>query len=192
MPQLWHDSIDAHRSAVRDAALDAAAALISDRGLTSVTMSGIAARAGIGRATLYKYFSDVDAVLTAWHERQVTAHLSELGQVSQRPGTPSDRLRAVLQAYADLSHRGHSGSELAALLHQPGDLARHQNHVRDLVAALITEGAKTGGLRVDVPPAELATFCLHALTAATAAPSRAARHRLVDVTLDALRAPHTS
>src|SRR6266849_6773540 len=72
MPKLWTETIEAHRREVRDAILDTTAALVADQGLRSVTMSHIAEETGIGRATLYKYFSGVEAILLAWHERQVT------------------------------------------------------------------------------------------------------------------------
>jgi hypothetical protein len=52
---------------------------------------------------------------------------------------------------------------------------------------LIREGARTGQLRDDVAPDELASYCLHALTAATGLPSKAAVHRLVTVMLAGLR-----
>jgi len=52
VPKLWDSTIEAHRRAVRDAALDAAAALVAEHGLRSVTMSRIAQTAGVGRATL--------------------------------------------------------------------------------------------------------------------------------------------
>ncbi len=65
MPKLWTDTIEEHREAVRAATLDAAAVLIAAHGLASVTMSAIAAATGIGRATLYKYFPDVGAILLA-------------------------------------------------------------------------------------------------------------------------------
>ncbi|HET7480249.1 MAG TPA: helix-turn-helix domain-containing protein, partial [Rubrobacteraceae bacterium] len=75
MPKLWNETIEAHRRAVHDAILDATAVLVAEHGLLSVTMSRIAEETGIGRATLYKYFPDVEAVLLAWHERHVTGHL---------------------------------------------------------------------------------------------------------------------
>src|SRR5687767_5873493 len=81
VPKLWNDTIEAHRREVRDAILETTAALVAKLGLASVTMSQIAEETGIGRATLYKYFSDVEAILVAWHERQITNHLQYLAEV---------------------------------------------------------------------------------------------------------------
>jgi AcrR family transcriptional regulator len=191
VPKLWTQTIEAHRHAVHDATLDAAAALVAEHGLLSVTMSQIAEKTGIGRATLYKYFSDVEAILIAWHERQVTRHLEHLAEVRDEAGDPSDRLKAVLEAYAlishDISHANH-GSELAALLHRGEHVvARAQQQLSDLIRNLLTEAAEIGDLRDDVPPDELASYCLHALTAARSLPSKAAVRRLVTVTLAGLR-----
>jgi AcrR family transcriptional regulator len=66
-----------HRREVRDAILDTMAALVAEHGLLGVTMSQIAEETGIGRATLYKYFPDVEAILLAWHDRQFTAHIGD-------------------------------------------------------------------------------------------------------------------
>lgn len=64
MPRLWDDTIEAHRRAVQKAILDNAWALVTEHGLAAVTMSQIAEKTGIGRATLYKYFPDVEAILS--------------------------------------------------------------------------------------------------------------------------------
>src|SRR5947207_15472783 len=98
MPKLWNDTIETHRREVRDATLDTTATLVAKHGLRAVTMSQIAQETGIGRATLYKYFSDVDAILVAWHERLVTAHLEQLAQLATEAGEPARRLEAVLEA----------------------------------------------------------------------------------------------
>ncbi|MEU2117956.1 TetR/AcrR family transcriptional regulator [Streptomyces sp. NPDC016459] len=189
MPKLWNETIDAHRAAVREAILDTTAKLAAQGGLRSVTMSQIAEQTGIGRATLYKYFSDVEAVLLAWHERQVGAHLQQLTSIRDQTGSAVERLRAVLEAYAGIARQRHGG-ELAALLHQGEHVPHAERHLTGLLQHLLAEAADAGDLRSDVPPAELAQYCLHALTAAAALTSQTAVARLVAVTLDGLRPTH--
>jgi AcrR family transcriptional regulator len=191
VPKLWSETIDAHRRAVRDAILDTAAALVASRGLRSVTMSEIAEQTGIGRATLYKYFADVEAILAAWHERQIRGHLELLAGVRDRPGDARERLAAVLEAYALISHEshGHHDPELAAFLHRDEQLVGAQQQLWDMIRALLSEGAEAGDLRGDVPPDELATYCLHAVAAARSLPSKTAVRRLVAVTLAGLQQP---
>ena len=189
VPKLWNETIEAHRREVRDAIVDTTAALVAEHGLLSVTMSQIAEETGIGRATLYKYFPDVEAILLAWHERQIRGHLDHLADVRDQAGTAGERLEAVLEAYALISHesRGHHDTELAAFLHGDEQVARAQHRLRDMIRDLLTEGAEFGDLRDDVAPDELASYCLHALTAASSMPSQAAASRLVTVTLAGLR-----
>ena len=190
MPKLWNETIEAHRAAVRDATLDATAALVAQHGLNSVTMSQVAEATGIGRATLYKYFPDVEAILIAWHQRQVAAHLAQLAEIRDQHGNAAERLEAVLEAYALIAHE-HHGSELAALLHHGVHVARAQQHLLTFIRDLLIEGAKAGDLRNDIAPAELASYCIHALTAAGSLPSRATVRRLVTVVLAGLQPPRS-
>ena len=198
MPRLWEETIEAHRRSVRDAILDAAAALVAEHGLRSVTMAQVAARTGIGRATLYKYFPDVDAMLLAWHERQVSAHLDDLARLRDEHRSADDALPAVLGAYARMhyelaAHHGagrgpRHGAEIAALLHRGDHVARAQRQLTDFLRDLLDEAATAGAVRDDVPADELAGYCLHSLTAAGTLPSTAAVGRLVRVVLAGLRA----
>jgi len=194
VPKLWDETIEAHRHQVRDAILETTAALVFERGLRSVTMAQIAEQAGIGRATLYKYFPDVDAILHAWHHRQITAHLAQLTEVKDRTSGAGHRLEAVLQAYARIAHqtRSHHNTEIGRFLHRDEHLADAQRQLHDLVTSLVAEARDDGELRSDIPPAELAAYCLHALNAASNLPSKAAVDRLVAVTLDGLRSPNRS
>ncbi len=190
VPKLWNETIDAHRRAVTHAIEDTTAALAAENGLASVSMSQIAERTGIGRATLYKYFPDVEAILVAWHERQVHGHLEQLAEVRDRPGAAIERLEAVLEAYAVMSNQHHA-TELAAHLHRGEHVNRARQHLQRFVRDLVAEGAQAGDFRRDVSPDELATYCLHALTAASTLSSKAAVRRLVKVTLAGLRPPTT-
>jgi AcrR family transcriptional regulator len=188
VPRLWNETIEAHRAAVRDAILDTAGAMVTEHGLLSVTMSRVAEETGIGRATLYKYFPDVEAILLAWHERHVGGHLELLAEIRDRSDDPRKRLEGMLEAFALVEHRRHAG-ELSALLHRGEHADRAQQHLTDIIRDLLTEAADTGHVRDDVAPEELAGYCLSALAAASGLPSEAAVRRLVTVTLDGLRPP---
>jgi AcrR family transcriptional regulator len=189
VPRLWSETIEEHRRVVGDAILDTAAALVADHGLGSVTMSQIAAEAGIGRATLYKYFPDVEAILAAWHERHVAAHLTQLAEIRDRVSGAGEQLEAVLHAYAFITYQRPRGTEIAALVHRGDGLALAQKQLQVLIRELLVEAAGAGQVRNDIDPDELAAFCLHALGAAAGMPSTAAVARLVDVTSAGLRPP---
>ncbi|MBA2383981.1 MAG: TetR/AcrR family transcriptional regulator [Actinobacteria bacterium] len=186
MPKLWNETIEAHRREVRDSVLQTTAALVTEHGLRAVTMSQIAEGTGIGRATLYKYFSGVEEILLAWHERQVGDHLALLAEVRNQSGDASKRLEAVLEAYALLSNE-RRGTEPAALLHGGEHVARAEQRLRRFIRDLVAKGAETGDLRDDVPPDELASYCLHAVSAAGGLRSKAAVRRLVGVVMAGLR-----
>jgi AcrR family transcriptional regulator len=189
VPKLWTETIEEHHRAVRHATLEAAVALVEKNGLRSVTMSQIASETGIGRATLYKYFKNVEAILLAWHESHVNAHLHHLTSLGQQPGTPLKRLETVLEAYALIQHRLRlaRGSELSTFLHQDKRVAGAQQHLRKVLNGLIAEGIASRVLREDVSADELASYCQSALGAAVNLHSRAAVHRLVKVILTGLR-----
>lgn len=187
MPRLWTETIEEHRRAVHDATLDAFAALIAEHGLAAVTMSQLALAAGIGRATLYKYFPDVESVLVAWHQRQISRHLHLLEQARGAADGPAAQLEAVLSAFALIQHQHHGTDLPVALLHRGGHVTEARLQLHALIAGLITACAQAGGIRRDAPAGELASYCLHALSAATSLPSEAAVRRLVTVTLAGLR-----
>lgn len=187
VPKLWNETIEEHRRAVRNAVLDATAGLVAHHGLAAVTMSRIAKETGIGRATLYKYFPDVQAIVLAWHERLILGHLEYLAEVRDRSaGDGAARLGAVLEAYA-LILREHPGSADTAQLHRGEHVGRAQHQLTGFITDLIAAGAQHGALRDDIAAGELARYCLHALTAAPGLPTREGVHRLVRVTSAGLR-----
>ena len=190
MPKLWTDTVATHREEVRQAVLDAAGELVARVGLWAVSMSRLAEVAGIGRATLYKYFADVEEVLAAWHARQVSAHLTELTAVSTGPRKASARLRAVLERYAHICiQRSRHGGDVAAALHRAPGIDDQHRQLQELITGLIQEAASAGTVRADVPAEQLAGFCLAALTAASPATSPDV---VVELTMTALTSHPTS
>jgi AcrR family transcriptional regulator len=190
VPKLWSQTIETHRREVRDAIVDTTAALVAKHGLRGVTMSQIAEETGIGRATLYKYFPDVEAILVARHQRHAEGHLARLAQLRDQAGEPVQALETVVQALASHLHENakHSGGiDLVALVHQDQHVKGIEDQLRLFLRDLIADAAQAGGARSDIPPDELANYCLHALSAATNQASKPSVQRLVDLILASLQ-----
>jgi AcrR family transcriptional regulator len=185
MPRLWNDTIDAHHEAVSDAIFAATAAIISGEGFGALSMARIAQRAGIGRATLYKYFSDLDAVLAAWHERAVSQHLHHVQAIASSHDDPWAALRLTLLAYGNMSRRQQDHRH-AALLHSLPHVAKAHDQLHAHVRTLVQAAATAGSAREDVPADELAGFALAAIDHARAARSDRAVERTVDLILKAI------
>jgi hypothetical protein len=65
-------------------------------------------------------------------------------------------------------------------------MAQAEQELNGFIRELLIEAAESGSVRNDVAPDELASYCLHALEAASKLPSKAAVHRLVMVILAGL------
>ncbi len=188
MPKLWEESIDGHRRAVRDAITEAAWQLAEEHGPLALTMSQVANAAGIGRATLYKYFTDVESILIAHHAQHVEGHLQALELLRNGPGPAGSRLVAVVRAYASICYqRGRRGStDISALVHRDPEVTQAERRLRRIFAELIEEAASEDLVRSDMASDELAAYSLNALTAAGRVTHLDGVDRLVRVVLDGL------
>jgi hypothetical protein len=98
-------------------------------------------------------------------------------------------VRSPTTAVATAYRRQHDDSDLMTLMHRGEHINRVQLQVHNLIRELLIEAAEADDIRDDIAPDELASYCLHALTAASGLPSKAAARRLVTVTLAGLRRP---
>lgn len=76
----WAATVAAHRDRTRARILEAAVALLTERGAAGLAMTTLARRAGVARATLYNYFPDAEHVLEALVEAEVAVFLRDLDQ----------------------------------------------------------------------------------------------------------------
>ncbi|MGQ0617566.1 MAG: TetR/AcrR family transcriptional regulator [Acidimicrobiia bacterium] len=170
MPRIWADTIDTHRRQVTDAILDATAELIAEQGPLSVAMSAIAKRAGIGRATLYKYFPDVESIVIAWHTRDFAEHLERLKALSERDTVTLDDVADFVGAQRH-HHAQHQGDELVGALAQT--IAGLDRAVEDVVydqvvalmTDLVTKLIERKEVRADLDADVLARWLFHTIHA---------------------------
>jgi len=170
MPRIWADTIDTHRRQVNDAILDATAQLIAEHGPMSVAMSAIAQRAGIGRATLYKYFPDVEAILVAWHERDFAQHREQLQGLAEADNVTLDDVATFVCAQRRQHPHRKDASLVDNLAHTLAgaegafkDAIQHE--VITLLTTLMTGLAQRKEIRSDRDPELLARWLLHAVHA---------------------------
>jgi AcrR family transcriptional regulator len=105
----------------RQAVLEAADNLLVKRGFAALTIEGIAARAGVGKQTIYRWWpSKTDVLLDAFLEDAVQ-HLKP-----QDSGDLGRDLRAHLRNLAEFLARSDAGAVFRALTAQ----AQHDAHLR--------------------------------------------------------------
>jgi AcrR family transcriptional regulator len=89
----------------RDRVLDAAYAVFERRGIRGGTMRDVAATAGLGRATVYRYFPSKDAVLQALVLREARELFAMLDAELGAEDDPSSLFeRGLLRALAHVRH----------------------------------------------------------------------------------------
>ena len=129
------------------AILDAAARVLSERG-SSANMADVAAAAGVGRATLYRYFPDREALLDALASHAIADSAARLADAGLERAPVAEAIERIVRAvtavgdrYAVLSgeHVEADPNEVERLLAAP-------------VRAVLTRGVESGLLRQDLPP----------------------------------------
>jgi AcrR family transcriptional regulator len=138
--------------AARKKILAAASALLNEGGLTTVTMEAIAARAGVGKPTIYREWPNAHAVaMTAFLE---TAEPPPAGKSRQGP---LDALRRQLRKVADVfaTRAGRNTAMMIAAAQNDSELAKvFRNHFilksREEGRLLILAAMDAGELRADL------------------------------------------
>lgn len=142
----------------REQILDAAEAVLLERGLAATTVADVAAAASVAKGTVYLYFQSKTELLAGLRARYLERLIAALDG-SPAPGPQAgrsyaariERLVATSLDFAFAHHRLHH-----LLLHQAGFSERDVfARARAAIAALIEEGVAAGALQV--PDAELAT-----------------------------------
>jgi AcrR family transcriptional regulator len=93
----------------RQRIIEAALTLISERGLSEVTMIEISRTAGVARQTLYNHYPDIASIVTdaiTIHNEAAIAHLEQALAVV---ATPTDTITQLIRHVAAISaHAGHT------------------------------------------------------------------------------------
>jgi AcrR family transcriptional regulator len=101
--------------------LEAAARLFDAQGYARTTFEQIAAEAGVGVATVYKYFESKQGIVSALLEPDLTAMLARARRIIEAPlPDPARSMVALLYAYRDVGGRNWARREILQLTVFPG------------------------------------------------------------------------
>ena len=141
MPRVRSDDYEAKSQAI----MDSAAALFAKAGYPSAKMEDVAKACGATKSMLYHYFPTKDDLLFAMLQEHLQRVIGVLEDALATPGTPRDRLFALVLAYTQKSAQSRRRHTIAMqdLKYLPKakqpPLLELQRGVTGLVAALLRE-----------------------------------------------------
>lgn len=178
--------------AAHDAILTAAIALVREVGYDAVTMDGIAARAGVGKATVYRRWAGKETLVADGIERIVAGFPApDTGTVR---GDLAVVMRYTMAMYADPATTALLSALVAAMARSApiADAVRRGfvGRWRDVVTAALERGVARGELRADADLALaielIAGPLFHRFLITGGAVDEALAHGVVDVVLRGL------
>lgn len=119
------------RRNARETILDAAEAVVGERGALSLTLDAVADRAGVSKGGLLYHFPTKDALLRAMVDRLCRGFEARTLEQMSKNSTPRNSLEAYIAATLDRHASGSVASGLlAAIANDPELLAPMREHLR--------------------------------------------------------------
>lgn len=137
-----------HRKTAQQAILDAAAEVFSQN--PGASLQEIADRAGVGRATLYRYFPTREALMRELALEALSQTDEVTAPIREQALTAKAALEAVIAAVIPLGDRFHFLSSEWAVGQDPDVVSIYARQLRELAETV--EQAKTeGAIATDIP-----------------------------------------
>lgn len=150
MPKIIGESLADHRNLTRHRLFDALGSLLSEQSFDTITMSAIAARAGIGRTAVYNHFQDKEVLLLAYMNEATKEFARQLGELIATEPDPISRLRSYVSVHLEMTDRFHFAFRLH--LHDQmskensGHLHEHAETVGRVLFTILVDAMKSGAI----------------------------------------------
>lgn len=153
----------------RDRIVGSALALIAERGLGGVTMTAVAAEAGVSRQTLYNHFADIDEVVVAVLEQHGEAVHDHLRSLLAAIPDPVGKIEQIVRHR--MANAGH-GDDIALLVaglsrEAQARIAQHSAVDLRMIEQVLEEGVAAGCFRADLDPGSMAAVIQRMLGSAS-------------------------
>ena len=141
-----------------EAILDGAERLLGRR--EQVSISAVAAEAGVSRPTVYARFPDRERLLEAVVERAVRGAMAAIESAEPDRGPAAEALQRLLAASWEELARHEDIARASAAALGADAMRRAHDVARAAIRSLVERGRREGSFRHDVPANWLVTSCL--------------------------------
>ena len=152
MPKIMGGSLAEHRERTRTALFDALSRLMAARSFDKITLSDVAAHAGVGRTAVYNHFADKEDLLLAFMEHETARYAEELSAALAGVEDPIDRLRVYVRQQALIKRHFHfpASGPLANSVSRgtAGRLRAHAGLMAQMLAQILNDAVADG----EIPP----------------------------------------
>ncbi|NIH77975.1 TetR/AcrR family transcriptional regulator [Amycolatopsis viridis] len=148
MPYRRTPQVQARLDAQREAILAAAGAVLAERGYAGCSVNAVAEQAGVATGTVYRHFPGKAELVVELFQRIVNHEVQAVQKAADRPGTPAERVAAVIETFAERALK--VPRQAYALLAEPVDAPIEAERMvfrrvfRDELARHVREGVRSG------------------------------------------------
>jgi AcrR family transcriptional regulator len=155
VPKVIGGSLVAHRDEVRSRVFAALREQLYERGFESITLTGVAAAAGLGRSSIYNHFPDRQALLVAFVEQEAERYVAELDTALGHAPAPVERLAVFARMQLRRLAEFHlpPGQALAGALDPAAyrRVAAHADPISGRLERIVADGVAAGEMAAEDP-----------------------------------------
>ena len=164
MPKISAASVREHRAQRLSQLIDAAEAILAEQGVHALTAGAVAARVGLARNSIYRYFDSIDELIELVVTREYPTWMATVRAAVDAAPTPAARVVAYVRSNLELAARGRHGWRAAvAQRTMPEASLKRIGELHKTLTAILTSAVDELG--VDHP--RLLESVLHALVEAS-------------------------
>jgi AcrR family transcriptional regulator len=150
-------------ASTRTRIIDAAMALVEERGMTEVSMTAIADRAALSRQTVYNNFANVEAAVCAFMIDQIDNMVKQIDGQLAGMGDPAVQFREFIRM---AMHRFAQHEVIVSLQNamspETEELVRTRlAHAQRVLGRILDEGIEAGDFRSPLPSGVIAETVFH-------------------------------
>jgi AcrR family transcriptional regulator len=155
---------------------------------TRLSLDQVAARAGVGIATLYRHFPTREALLQAVYQQELTRLCDEAPELAAK-GPADAGLLAWMGSYLDFIDSKRAMGDSLRTLVASGAITQSETRTRvaTAISHFLTAGEKAGIFRPGIPPDDVVAAMLGAAVAAAPDEQHEQARRLLVLIINGLR-----